>query len=436
MDALGDVLATVRAAGVEVVTDADVLESYGTDWTRRWRHPPLAVLRPRSTVDVARALLACAERGMPVVTQGGNTGLVGGSVPHGDAVVLSTRALDSMQLDQDSGRALVGAGVLLGDLQRAAGAAGWSYGVDLAARESATVGGTVATNAGGLYVVRHGDTKAQVLGAEAVLADGSVVRRLDGLPKDGAGYDLTGLLVGSEGTLAVITRVLVRLVRPDPPGAMTLVGCQDAAAALALLPRLRTAGLRLAELMLEDGMALVCEVTGLRRPMPVHPVYVLAETDELPSLPEDADAVVGDGLLAYRERQTEAVATLGEQVKLDVAVPLARLAQVLGRLDDAASPHRVVVFGHLAEGNLHLQLVGAGAAAATEPVLRLVAEAGGSVASEHGVGVAKTDWLGLTRSRADLTAMAALKRALDPTGILNPGVLIRPGPATDATMDG
>jgi FAD/FMN-containing dehydrogenase len=426
---LDDLRAALGAdADAHVLTDPDLTESFGTDWTRRWSTRPLAVVRPGSVDAVAAVLQACHSHRAPVVTQGGNTGLVGASVPHRpDSVLLSTTRLDHREpVDTVSGQVTVGAGVTLADLQAHARAAGLTYGVDLAARDTATIGGTVATNAGGLRVCRFGDTRAQVTGLQAVLADGSVISRLDGLPKDGAGYDLVALLVGSEGTLGVVTAVRVRLHQPDPPGAVTLVGCRSVAEAVALIPPHGT-GLRMAELMTTDGLELTCQVTDLPHPLPSRwPVYLLLDTPDLPDLPDDVEAVVDERLVTYRERHPDAISTLGVVHKYDVALPLHRLDEFLDRVADRVAPHRLYVYGHLAEGNLHLGVVG------PDPddeqidaaVLTLVAEMGGSIASEHGVGSAKAALLGLARSPADLAAMRAIKQALDPAGILNPGVVL------------
>jgi FAD/FMN-containing dehydrogenase len=413
-------------ADAHLLTDPDLTAAYGTDWTRRWSTPPAVVVRPGSVEQVAACVRACHHRGVPVVTQGGNTGLVGASVPHArGVVVLSTSRLRHLApVDPVSRQVTVGAGVTLAELQRHAGAAGLLYGVDTAARDTATIGGTVATNAGGLRVCRYGDTRAQVVGLRAVLADGSVLSRLQGLPKDGAGYDLPALVVGSEGTLAVVTDVRVRLHRPDPPGVLTLVGCDSLAQALALTP---PRDLRLAEVMTRASLALTCRATGLPHPLAEEwPVYLLLETPDLPDLPEGADAVVDDRLLAYRERHTEAVSTLGVAHKLDVALPLGDLDAFVAQAEALAQPYALYVFGHLAEGNLHLELVGPARDddSVDARLLALAARMGGSIASEHGVGAAKAGLLGLNRSGADLAAMRAIKRALDPRGILNPGVVL------------
>ena len=429
---------TLEGARREAVGDAHVLldagerAGYETDWTRRFTGSATAVVRPADTAQVAAVVRACAEHGAAVVPQGGNTGLVGGSVPRPGAarpvVVVSTRRLRRLEPVDVRGRAVtVGAGVTLAALAAHVAGSGLAYGVDLAARDSATVGGTVATNAGGLHVVAHGDTRRQVRGVEAVLADGSVVSRLAPPPKDSTGYDLSGLMVGSEGTLGVVTAACLRLVPAPGAGVVTLVGVGSVPEAIALLP---DDGLRAAELMLEDGMRLVCAAAGLPPPLRRSwPVYLLLETADLPEIDPDADAAVDVRLWAYRERHTEAVATLGVAHKLDVSVPLDRLGDFLDELPALVAPHRVVVWGHLAEGNVHVNVVGPAADDETvdEAVLRRVAELGGSISAEHGIGTAKARWLGLARSPAEIAAMRRVKQALDPAGLLNPGVLLADG---------
>ena len=421
----GALIGAVGAA--HVLIDPELRAPYETDWTRRFTGRARAVVRPADTAQVAAVVRACAEHHVAVVTQGGNTGLVGGSVPRGDGaqVVLSTRRLDAVADVHVARREVVaGAGVTIAALQAHAGSAGLAYGVDLASRDSATVGGTVATNAGGLHVVRHGTSGAQVRGLEAVLADGSVVTRLDPPPQDNAGYDLSGLLPGSEGTLAVITAARLRLVPRPGPGCVVLVGCPDIEAAVALLP---AAGLRAAEVMLAPGVELVRRVAGLLQPLPTAwPVYLLLETDEPPDLPDTVEAAVDPRLWAYRERHTEAISTLGVPHKLDVSLPLDRLGAFLTGLPEAVAPYDVFVFGHLAMGNLHVNVLGPAPEddSVDETVLRLAAAHGGSIAAEHGIGVAKVRLLGLTRSPAELDVMGRIKRSFDPDALLNPGVLL------------
>jgi FAD/FMN-containing dehydrogenase len=409
-----------------VLTDPDLTAPYESDWTRRWSERARVVVRPGSVAEVIGVLRACVAHRAAVVPQGGNTGLVGGGVPHERGqVVLSTRRLTRLDpVDTVAGQVTAGAGVTIGELQRHVGAAGWQYAVDLAARDSATVGGTIATNAGGLHVVAWGDTRAQLRGIQAVLADGSVVSRLAGLAKDNTGYDLTGLFAGSEGTLGVVTTARFRLRRvPPSPPYVVLVGLPSVAAAL---PLLRQRGLTAAEIMLHDGVMLVCEITGLPRPLRGdHVAYLLLECAELPDLPDDLDAAVDQRLWDYRERHTEAISALGVPHKLDVSVPISRVPSFLADLPEAIGPHATFIFGHLADGNLHINVVGPDAADASvdEAVFRLVASYGGSISAEHGIGVAKVPWLGLSRSAAEVAVMRRIKQALDPAGLLNPGVL-------------
>jgi FAD/FMN-containing dehydrogenase len=453
--------ALAAATGAEhVLTDPGLVAGHEVDWTGRWRGRAAAVVRPGGVDEVAAVLRACAAAGAAVVPQGGNTGLVGGGVPrpgaHRPQVVLSTARLDAVgDVDTDARQLLVGAGVTLEAAQAAALAAGFEVGVDLAARGSCTVGGMVATNAGGIHVVRNGTMRARVAGVEAVLADGSVVSRLAGLAKDAAGYDLTGLLVGSEGTLGVVTRVLLALV-PRPVERVTAaLGVGSLAEAVAVTGRLASSlpGLEAAEVCFADGMDLVERALGVAptlRDRP--PVTLLVEAgawspaaagvllDELAGAieasPEIGATAVGTDeptrarLWEARERHTEAVATLGVPHKLDVGVPLGRLAAfeaaVRDRVAAAAPGATCVLFGHVGDGNLHVNVVGPDPddESVDATVLDVVAAHGGTISSEHGVGVAKAPWLGLTRGLAEIAAMRAVKDALDPSDLLNPGVLL------------
>jgi len=440
------------AVGPEhVLVDPGLTASYETDWTGRFSGRAGCVVRPADTTEVAAVMKACAAAGTPVVVQGGNTGLVGGAVPAGGEVLLSLARLDELgDVDVLAGQVTAGAGVTLAALQAHARSAGLDFGVDLAARDSATVGGLVATNAGGIRVLRYGSMRAQLLGAEAVLADGSVVSRMAGLLKDGTGYDLVSLLCGSEGTLGVVTRVRLRLVPRLASRAVALLAMPDADAALALLPGLRERlpHLSAAELLFAPGLALVRKHGHLPPPFAEeHPAYLLVECSDRHD-PTDAlvDAVAeAEGLLdatvatdsagqralwAYREQHTEAISAEGVPVKLDVSVPTGRLPELVARLQptvSAVAPDaRLIVFGHVNEGNLHVNVLDTGdlAEQVTEAVLRLVAELEGSISSEHGVGRAKAEWLGLSRSVTEIAAMRAIKDALDPAGLLNPGVLL------------
>jgi FAD/FMN-containing dehydrogenase len=426
--------AIVGAANV--VTDADARSGYERDWTGRFVGSTPAVVRPRSVEEVADCVRLCAAEGLAVVPQGGNTGLVGGGVPLAGEVVLSTRRLDHLgAVDTVAAQVTAGAGVTLGAVQDAARAHGLRYAVDLAARHSATVGGTVATNAGGLHVVRYGATRAQLAGIEAVLGDGSVIRHLGGLAKDNTGYDLARLRLVPRPAHAVVA--LVGL--PDPSTAVEAV-----AAWRAVLPDLEAA-----ELFLAAGMNLVCDTVGLRPPFAARPpVYVLVEvagaedpTDRLAAALEgkgvehDAVAVATDErrraeLWRYREEHTTAINTLGPPHKLDVTLPLGALGrfvdEVPGIVAAVAPAARTWLFGHVGDGNVHVNVTGLAPDddRVDGAVLEAVAGRGGSISAEHGIGTAKRRWLALNRSPAELAAFAALKHALDPAGILNPAVLL------------
>ncbi|MCU1379380.1 MAG: linked oxidase domain protein [Acidimicrobiales bacterium] len=441
---MDDLLARFREAVGEahVLVEPDVRAGYELDWTGRFLGTTPAVVRPGSTEEVAAVVQACGAAGVALVPQGGNTGLVGGSVPLAGEVVLSLRRLNGLgPIDELAGQVTVGAGVTLAAVQAHAVASGWAVGIDLAARDSATIGGMVATNAGGLAFLRHGGMRDQLAGVEAVLGDGTVVSHLGGLRKDNTGYDLAALLCGSEGTLGVVTAVRLRLVAPVVERCTALVAVEGVAAALGAVGTLRRAGvvLEAAELFLDDGMQLVCDFLGVARPLAAAPAYLLVEwAGEVEDLGviDAVDAVVADdagrreSLWRYREAHTEAVNALGVPHKLDVTLPLPALAafvaDVPGAVAAVAPGSRVVLFGHVADGNIHVNVVGPPAddESVDDAVLRLVVERGGSISAEHGIGTAKKRWLHLARTEAELHAFRSIKRALDPSGILNPNVLV------------
>jgi FAD/FMN-containing dehydrogenase len=372
-------------------------------------------------------------------------------------VIVSTRRLTGLgSVDPRSRQVTAGGGVTIARLGAHAAAAGLRYGVDLASRESATVGGTIATNAGGIHTIRYGPTRSQVAGLIAVLADGSVVGTLSGLTAGSTGYALAQLLVGSEGTLALITEARLALQPPEPAAAVLIAGTTGISAATELLAHIREAipDLLAAEYIDAAGLALVRDVAGLAPPTAdSHEGYLLVEIAATPGLadpdayltrlnavPLPADTVVAldanamAALWSYRERITEAIATTGIPHKVDVAVPIASLgafcAELEGVVRDTAGGHksaepRLIVFGHVGVGNLHVNVLGPDPADTDvdEAVARLAASHGGSVAAEHGVGRAKTGWLAFSSSAADVSAMRSIKTALDPSGVLNPGVL-------------
>jgi FAD/FMN-containing dehydrogenase len=442
-----------------VLTDRDQRASYEVDWTGRFVGSAPAVVRPGSVDQVAAVLDWCSQEGVVIVPQGGNTGLVGGSVPLAGELVVNLGRLRTTSVDPDAGQVTVGAGCTIADVQSLARSTGLDYGVDLAARDSATVGGTVATNAGGLKVMRYGGTRQQLVGIEAVLADGRVVRHLGGLLKDNTGYDLPGLLCGSEGTLALVTAARLRLVPRHPHRVVALVATPSVDDAVAAVGRWRRRldALDAAELFLAAGLELVCRVTGQSPPFTEpHAAYVLVEatastdpTDALSAClvgdPAVADVAVATderraaALWSYREEHTTAINTLGPPHKLDVTLPAAELAHFIDHVPEvvaAVSPTaRTWLFGHVGDGNVHVNITGVDVAADADPaadpdgaVLELVASLGGSISAEHGIGTAKKAWLHLNRSPAEIAVFRAVKHAFDPQGILHPNCLL---PAID-----
>lgn len=452
-------LESLRAAvgAANVLVDPEDRIGYEVDWTRRFRGEARAVVRPADTREVADVVRACSAHGAPVVPQGGNTGLVGGSVPRGGEVVLSLRRLDAVESeDVAGGELVVGAGTTLEQVRGIAHTQGWDVGVDLASRGSATIGGMVATNAGGAHAVRYGPMGHQVIGVEAVLADGSTIGRVPALRKDNTGYHWGAILAGSEGTLAIVTRVHLALVPRLPERVVALCGLDDLADAVRVAGALRrrVESVLALEVVFAAGIDLVCAYAGLPAPMSTPwPAYLAVEcggptgsaerqidalAEVLGACPEVratavAHDVAGCGRLrAYRELHAEAIAAEGIPHKLDVAVPLHRLSEfetaVRSRVREVAPTARTFLFGHLGDGNLHVNVLGPAYDdyAVDDAVLVLAASMGGSISAEHGIGVAKRAALGLTRSPAEIEAMVAVKRALDPAGILNPGVLFAP----------
>ena len=444
----------LRSALVEAVGDAHVLVDPGltaaftTDWTGRYSGTTQAVVRPADTDQVAAVMRACSSFGAAVVPQVGNTGLVGGSVPRAGEVVVNLARLDTIgDIDTDAGQVTAGAGVAVAALNAAALQADMVYGVDLASRDSATIGGTIATNAGGVNVVRYGSTREQVIGIEAVLADGRVLRRMQPLAKDSTGYDLPGLLTGSEGTLGIITAARVRLHPLQRERVVALMGVQSTAEALSILRAVRRLpSLHAVEWFHRKGMDVVRAHTGAPDPLPrEYPTYVLVEcaaaTDPSEELAAALDtcSAIGDiavgrdrgdreRLWSYRERAAESLSAAGIVLKYDVGVPPDRLVAFEEQAAQLCADigGELFLYGHLAECNVHANVLEADPEdkALDDAILRLVAAMGGTISAEHGVGIAKRPWLHLTRDEVDRAAMGAVKSALDPAGLLNPGVLL------------
>jgi FAD/FMN-containing dehydrogenase len=456
---------TARLARVvgpdHVLLDPAVVEGYVRDWTGRWRGDCALVVRPGNAAETAAVLAEVAAEGVRVVVQGGNTGLVAGGVPEAGDVLLSTTRLNRIgPVDPVSGTVVADAGVTLAALQDFLRPHGLELPVDLAARESCTVGGMAATNAGGIRVLQEGMMRSQVLSVDALSVDGRPLVRMHPLVKDNTGYSLSALLVGSEGTLGVITRLLLRVVARPSARAVVLLGLPGVQSALDVLAamRVRVPQLRAAEFVDDACMRLVLDATGEPDPLPRrHPAHLVLELaggpnsfDELLEALDDAgiaddpaiDIAAGDDAAAvrrlwgYRDRITESVAANGVPHKLDVSVPAARTAEFVERCGTlvrewptthpaTGSSPRPFFFGHLGDGNVHLNILDADPRddALDDAVLRLAAEHDGSISAEHGIGRAKAHLLPLNRTDDEVAAMVAVKRALDPDNRLGRAVL-------------
>jgi FAD/FMN-containing dehydrogenase len=433
-----------------VLTDAASRAPHEVDWTGRFRGSTPAVVRPGSTAEVAAIVHLCRRERVAIVPQGGNTGMVGGGVPLAGEVVVDLRRLDHIgPVDVAARQVTVGAGVTIEALQHAAAAAGLRYAVDFGSRGTATVGGSIATNAGGINVIRHGSTRQQVVGIEAVLGTGDVISRLSGLEKDNTGYHLPSLLCGSEGTLGIITAARLRLVSTHEHRVTALVGfgsVDDAVGAVAAW-RASLDSFDAIEIMLADGVAMVCRAFELASPLAqrwtavvlveasAHDDPTVAVAAAIAATPEAGEVAVATddsqraALWRLREDHTLAIATIGVPHKFDVTLPISRLgrfmADVPGVVAEVEPAARTWQFGHVGDGNIHVNVTGATGDddVLDEHVYRFVVACGGCISAEHGIGTAKARWLHLDRSAAEIGAMRALKRALDPDGVLNPNAV-------------
>jgi len=434
-----------------VLTDPDLTIRYGIPWGGSGGVAPLAVVRPLDAGEAAVVLRRCSERRRSVVPQGGNTGLVRGAVPREGDLVLSTERMTSCgEVDPIALQVTAGAGLTLEELQRQLEPSGLELPVDLGSRGQATLGGMAATAAGGTRAFRHGTMRRLVVGVEAVLADGTVLDGLRGVVKDTTGYDWASIMVGSEGTLGVITRVRLQLrpLRRSRAAAMIRFATLEEAMRLATSVRDGDSGLEAAEFMLAGATDLVCDELGLEQPPGGDGEVVMllearAREDAMDGLVTalaaagaSADAALAEGsetarLWRYREGLGEALLRRAPVVKLDVALPLSGLAAGVAALERAAfaaggdsiAPY---LFGHLLDGNVHVNIGGVDPERFEEverAVLAVVLSHGGSIGAEHGIGTAKTKWLAADRSHADIDAMRRIKAALDPRGILAPGTL-------------
>nr|WP_298690313.1 FAD-binding oxidoreductase [uncultured Dongia sp.] len=457
---MADVIETLRAALGDgaVLTDSDIGPRHRSDMSMTGKHLPKALLRPRNTDEVAVALKICNDFGQSVVPQGGLTGLAGGANAQADDVALSLDLLNGIEeLDVEAATLTVLAGTPLEKAQNAAAEQGFLLPLDLGSRGSAQVGGNLATNAGGNRVIRYGMARAQVLGLEAVLADGTILSSLNKMLKNNAGFDLKQLFIGSEGTLGIITRVVFRL-KPLPRSTSTaFCAVADFDAVLSLLRRAETdlGGPSAFEVMWPDFYRFVSghKMTG-SQPLPLdHPIYVLIEHQGSDAANDPVrfqaflEAALEDGALIdaviaqnekeaqnfWRVREGYALDTLPEIVNFDVSLGVGRIGDFAedcrARLIARWRGGQFFFYGHIGDSNLHITTsvpyaAGEGMHDVDEIVYACVRDFSGSVSAEHGIGTLKRDYLSYSRTPAEIAVMRRLKAALDPKGILNPGKVV------------
>jgi len=461
-----------------VVTNEGDMESALVELRGLYRGRAAALVRPGNTDEVAFTMRECARLAVPVVVQGGNTGLVGGGVPFGGIVLSLTRLNRIREIDPVNGTLIAEAGCVLQSVQAAAAAAGYLFPLSLASEGSCTIGGNLATNAGGVAVLRYGNARELTLGLEVVLSDGRIWNGLKGLRKDNMGYDLRDLFVGSEGTLGIITAAVLKL-SPAPKAQVTaFVGCAAPGDALALFNKVRDqAGDQLTafEYIPEFGLEIVLKHRpGAVRPLAErHASYALIELTSpradadlrglLETLLADAledgtiaDATLGESatqslaLWSLRENLSEVQRLEGGSIKHDVAVPVSRVAEFIEAATmacEAAMPGvRVCAFGHFGDGNIHFNLSQPPAmdkndfldewAQFNRIVHDIVDGMNGSIAAEHGIGLIKRDELAHYKDPVALDLMRAIKHTLDPHNLLNPGKVVAVGSDDPAALPG
>jgi FAD/FMN-containing dehydrogenase len=451
--------------------DADLMTPWLTDWRGRYTGRALALASPSTTEQVAALVKLCAEHGVPIVPQGGNSGMCGGATPdaEGRSILLSLRRMNAiLRIDPDAQQSTVEAGVILQSLHETAEAEGMRFPLTLGGKGSATVGGLISTNAGGTQVLRHGTMRAQVLGLEAVLPDGSVFDGLVPLKKDNRGFDLKQLLIGSEGTLGIVTAATLRLL-PAIGGRVVLwAGLESIADARRLLlqaDNLAQDALEGFEVMPRHSLeAVLAHLPDARDPLgQAHPWYALIElvgskatahqlTDLAESLLASAleAGLLQDATIAANETQAEAFwllrdaispaeRAIGPAMQHDISVPVERMPDfvemAVPELERRFRGTKAVAFGHLGDGNVHFHVLAPPGVTSgsweegegkliSAAVHDLVTQWGGSISAEHGIGQMKRDELGRLGDPASLAVMRAVKRALDPQNLMNPGKLI------------
>ncbi len=434
------------------------LQEYGRDWTKVYAPAPAAIAFPRTTDEVSRLLALCDQTGTAVVPSGGRTGLAGGAVAAKNELVLSLSRMRRIDpIDRDGATVRVQAGAITEAVHAHAAAADLTWPVDFASKGSSTIGGNIATNAGGVKVIRYGLTRQWVLGLEVVLADGRVLELNGALEKNNTGLDLRQLFIGSEGTLGVVTEATLKLARAATDNPVMLFGVPDVAGVLRLFREARRGPFTLVafEMFSQRCQDRLFSHRKLRAPLAQPSTYyVLAEVEEA----RDLDGwiaglfeagVVEDGVLAQsttqarelwalREGISESLSATGLPHKNDIALPIAQLEPFCAALESLIAAHypgwEICIFGHVGDGNLHVNVMKpdeldrdtffARCKEVDRAMFTLVQAHRGSISAEHGVGLLKKPFLGFSRAPEELAVMRAVKAALDPRGTLNPGKIL------------
>ena len=453
-----------------LTADADLMQPWLTDWRGRFTGKALAMASPATTAEVAALVALCAAHGVPIVPQGGNSSMSGGATPDegGASLLLSLRRMNAIRaLDREERKATCEAGVVLHTLHEAAEEAGLRFPLTLGGKGSATIGGLISTNAGGGQVLRHGSMRAQVLGLEAVLADGSVFSQLTPLKKDNRGFDLKQLMIGSEGTLGIVTAATLRLLPAVADRVVIWAGVASLKAARALLlycDDAAGAALEQFEVLPQRCLDAVLDyLPDSRAPLAeAHPwhalIEVVADRSSAEGLRDRCEAMmagafeqglVTDAAIAASESQAEAFWLLresiapaerarGPAVQHDISVPVERMPEfveaAVPAIEAAWPGTEAVAFGHLGDGNVHFHVLApagqdmswttADGATISHEVNDLVTRWGGSISAEHGIGQLKRDELARLGDPVALDIMRRVKAALDPAGLLNPGKLV------------
>ncbi|RDJ00128.1 FAD-binding oxidoreductase [Dyella solisilvae] len=447
-----------RLPNLRLLTDPADLEHYGRDWTRRWTAKPLAIALPSEVAEVQAIVRWANEHDVAIVPSGGRTGLSGGAVAaHGELVLSLERMNRVLGFDVVDRTLSVQAGMTLHAVHEAAKEHGLLYPVDFAARGSCSIGGNIATNAGGIRVIRYGNTREWIAGLTVVAGNGELLHFNRGLVKNSSGYDFRHLLIGSEGTLGVVVEATLRLTNPPPPSQVMLLALPSMDAVLEVFALFRARlSLQAFEFFTDVALRHVLAHGAQRAIEGDHPYYVVTEFDADEAAQEAALATfelgaergwISDGVIAQSEAQAAALWRLREGIteslaphrpyKNDISLRISALPAFLHEIQallEREYPHfEVVWFGHIGDGNLHInvlrptELSDADFIAQCEHVTKLLADTlqrhGGSISAEHGIGLVKRPYLGCTRSEAEIALMRGVRQVFDPKGLLNPGKL-------------